>query len=250
MVTTAPVRDTSAVDQIPLQVPSSVPVHVAVILDGNRRWAKRNGVTIADAYHRGAAKVPDLVSWCESAGVEVVTLWALSTDNLGRSRDEIGQLLAIIIERLRRMAAAQRWRIRIIGDLTLLALRDALALRAIEGATIRIRSGPIVNIAVAYGGKQDVLAAIRAVIGECAGTTPPDPDALEQRLARHLATAGQPDPELVIRTSGEQRMSGFMLWQAAQSELYFTSTDWPDFEEAGLRAALDSYAIRARRFGR
>jgi short-chain Z-isoprenyl diphosphate synthase len=221
-----------------------------VILDGNRRWAKRHRVTIADAYHRGAARVPDLIGWCECAGVEVVTLWALSTDNLDRSRDEIGQLLAIIIERLRRMAASQRWRMRIIGDLKMLALRDALALRAIEAATTRIRGGPIVNIAIAYGGKQDVLAAIREVIGECAGAAPPDPAALEHRLASHLATAGQPDPDLVIRTSGEQRTSGFMLWQAAQSELYFTSTDWPDFDEASLRAALDSYATRARRFGR
>lgn len=221
-----------------------------MILDGNRRWAKRNGVTIADAYHRGAAKVPDLVSWCECAGVEVVTLWALSTDNLGRSRDEIGQLLAIIIERLRRMAAAQRWRIRIIGDLKQLAMRDALALRAVEAATTGIRGGPLVNIAIAYGGKQDVLTAIHEVIGKCSGTGPPDSAALEQLLTDHLATAGQPDPDLVIRTSGEQRTSGFMLWQTAQSELYFTSTDWPDFDEAGLRAALDCYANRTRRFGR
>jgi short-chain Z-isoprenyl diphosphate synthase len=228
-------------------------------------------MTIADAYHRGAAKVPDLIGWCERAGIEVVTLWALSTDNLSRSRAEIGPLLGIIIERLRRMAAAQRWRIKIIGDLTLLAMRDAVALRAIEAATTRIRCGPIVNIAIAYGGKQDVLAAIRKVIGECVGTvgiagttgtgdaadaigtigvTLPDPAALEHRLASHLATAGQPDPDLVIRTSGEQRTSGFMLWQAAQAELYFTPTDWPDFDEASLRAALDSYAARARRFGR
>ncbi len=249
MVTTAPVRSA------PVKSVGSArtPVHVAVILDGNRRWAKRHKVTIADAYHRGAAKVPDLIGWCERAGVEVVTLWALSTDNLGRSRDELGPLLGIIIERLRRMAAAQRWRIKIIGDLTLLAMRDALALRAIEAATTRIRGGPIVNIAIAYGGKQDLLAAIRGVIGEwasAAGGVLPDPAALEQRLAKHLATAGQPDPDLVIRTSGERRTSGFMLWQTAQSELYFTPTDWPDFDEASLRSALDSYAARARRFGR
>lgn len=226
----------------------AAPTHLGVILDGNRRWARRHGVRTTEAYTLAAAKVPELLGWCEQAGVRLVTLWALSPDNLRRPAHEIHGLVSIIIEQLRVMASARRWCIRIIGDLDLLPAGDALALRAVQGATSRV-PGRVVNIAVAYGGREDLLTAVHAVVQECLELGEYDPATVEERIEAHLSTAGQPDPDLVIRTSGEQRTSGFMLWQTAQSELYFTVTEWPDFEEPHLRAALDHYASRVRRFG-
>ena len=232
---------------------SRLPEHLGVILDGNRRWARRHGLDELEAYRRSAAKVEHLLSWCDRAGIDIVTIWVLSVDNLQRGPMTVQKLVDVIIRGLQRMAAMQCWRFHVIGDLSMIPAPQVAALRAIEAATADVQ-GLQVNVALAYGGRQDIVAAVQGLLAEYsftdATTWVTDAKALEERLSAHLSTAGQPDPDLIIRTSGEYRTSGFLLWQSAQSELYFTTTEWPDFTEADLNDALQSYSRRDRRFGR
>ena len=231
----------------------NVPRHVGVMLDGNRRWAKANGFDTAGGYQAGADKIQDLLAWCEEAGVELVTLWLLSTDNLDRDSSQLEPLLRIIEEAVSRLAAAHRWRLHPIGALDLLPEATASALRAAETATADV-AGLTVNIAVGYGGRREIADAVRQLILEHAAAGTPIEAIAEkvsvEGIAAHLYTRGQPDPDLVIRTSGEQRLSGFLLWQSAKSEFYFCEAFWPDFRRVDFLRALRAYASRERRFGR
>jgi len=231
---------------------ADTPRHVGVILDGNRRWARATGSSPSSGHQAGAAKITELLGWCEESGVEVVTLWLLSTDNLDRPDDELAPLLAIIEDVVRNLAAAKRWRLHPVGALDLLPPDTARLLKETAAATTDI-DGMLVNIAVGYGGRREIADAVRSLLTEHAerGTSLAD---LAQtidadHIAEHLYTRGQPDPDLVIRTSGEQRLSGFMLWQSAHSEFYFCEAYWPDFRRVDFLRALRSYAQRHRRFG-
>ena len=229
-----------------------IPRHVGVILDGNRRWATLQGQT-ADAGHRvGAGKIEDFLHWCDDVGVEVVTLWLLSTDNLTRPNEELGQLMGIIAQTVRALADIQQWHVHPVGALDLLPVETATALKEADAATRDI-DGMTVNVAVGYGGRREVVDAVRSLLAEHAerGTSLDDlAQVLEpEHIAEHLYTKGQPDPDLVIRTSGEQRLSGFLLWQSAHSEFYFCEAYWPDFRRVDFLRALRSYADRQRRFG-
>jgi short-chain Z-isoprenyl diphosphate synthase len=228
------------------------PRHVGVILDGNRRWAKASGSPSASGYDAGAAKVTELLHWCEDAGVEVVTLWLLSTDNLTRAGDEVAALLSIIEDMVRGLAAQQRWRLHPVGALDLLPPETARILKESAAATADVQ-GPLVNIAVGYGGRREIADAVRSLLADHAsrGTDLSELAATldADDIAEHLYTRGQPDPDLVIRTSGEQRLSGFMLWQSAHSEFYFCEVYWPDFRRVDFLRALRSYAQRHRRYG-
>ncbi|GHG56251.1 polyprenyl diphosphate synthase [Streptomyces griseocarneus] len=226
-----------------------VPRHLAVILDGNRRWAERHQRPFADAYRSGASRVCELVTWCERAGVPFVTVWALSRDNLRRGPDAVAEILRAVTDGTRAMADEGRRRIRVIGSLDRLPPDGAEALRRIEEDT-RGATGTTVNVAIAYSGRGDIVDAVCALARLGCDGPPPSPAVLERRLAGQLSTAGQPDVDLVIRSSGEQRLSGFMLWQTAEAELYFTETLWPDFTEADFTAALHAYTARDRRHGR
>lgn len=232
---------------------SAVPRHVGVMLDGNRRWAKVNGFETTDGHQAGADKIKDLLQWCEQAGVELVTLWLLSTDNLGRDEDELTPLLRIIENAVGELAAAHRWRLHPIGALDLLPEHTATALRAAEQATDDVR-GLTVNVAVGYGGRREIADAVRHLLIEHASRGTPieviAKNVSVDEIASHLYTRGQPDPDLVIRTSGEQRLGGFLLWQSARSEFYFCEAYWPDFRHVDFLRALRSYASRERRFGR
>jgi len=233
--------------------PQSLPRHVGVMLDGNRRWARANGFETKDGHQAGADKIKDLLAWCEDAGVEVVTLWLLSTDNLDRSRGEIVPLLKIIEAAVADLAAAQRWRLHPIGALDLLPAETAASLKASAEATRGV-SGMHVNVACPYGGRREIADAVRAMLLEHSGRGTPIEVIADQlsveEIAAHLYTKGQPDPDLVIRTSGEQRLGGFLLWQSAKSEFYFCEAYWPDFRHVDFLRALRSYAERERRFGR
>jgi short-chain Z-isoprenyl diphosphate synthase len=184
--------------------------------------------------------------------VEVVTLWLLSTDNLSRPAAELEPLLRIIEDTVTDLASHGTWRLHPVGALDLLPARTAEQLKAAEDATSK-RTGLLVNIAVGYGGRREVVDAVRALIADAASkgltldelATEVDVD----HIAEHLYTAGQPDPDLVIRTSGEQRLSGFLLWQSAHSEFYFCEAYWPDFRKVDFLRALRSYTTRERRFG-
>ncbi|MDT0449072.1 polyprenyl diphosphate synthase [Streptomyces hesseae] len=225
-----------------------VPRHLAVILDGNRRWAERHGLPLADAYQAGAGRVRELLCWCDELGIPYVTVWALSQDNLYREPKVVDHIVEAITAGLRRIAAEGRWSIRIIGSLEHLPHQEqAAALRAVERDSA-IATGARLVVAVVYDGRREIVAAVRELIcayvdGSLAG------ELTEQRLESFLSTAGHPDVDLLIRTSGESRLSGFMLWQTAYAEFYFTPTYWPDFDRRHFGYALTAYAERDRRRG-
>jgi short-chain Z-isoprenyl diphosphate synthase len=230
-----------------------VPRHVGVILDGNRRWAKSVGTTAKAGHQAGADKIVDLLGWCDEAGVELVTLWLLSTDNLNRPEGELAQLLRIIEGVVSDLARPEnRWTLNVVGALDLLP--DETAARLKESAAVTAgRPGVEVNVAIGYGGRREIADAVRAMLQAhaAAGSTLEEvADVLDvEHIAEHLYTRGQPDPDLVIRTSGEQRLSGFLLWQSAHSEFYFCDAYWPDFRHVDFLRALRAYAARQRRFG-
>jgi short-chain Z-isoprenyl diphosphate synthase len=232
--------------------PDRVPRHVGVILDGNRRWAKALGVGVASGHRKGAAKIDEFLSWCSELQIEVVTLWLLSTDNLNRPDEELAPLLRIIENAVAELAVGRRWRINPVGALDLLPDVTARSLKEAQDATADL-SGLIVNVAVGYGGRREIADAVRALLHEHAskGTSIEDLANLLDidHIAEHLYTKGQPDPDLVIRTSGEQRLSGFLLWQTAHSELFFCEAYWPDFRRVDFLRAVRAYAERERRFG-
>jgi short-chain Z-isoprenyl diphosphate synthase len=222
------------------------------MLDGNRRWAKQVGQDSAHGHRAGAANIEPLLGWCDEVDVEVVTLWLLSTDNLNRPAAELAPLLEIIEEAVAFLAAEQRWRLHPVGALDLLPSTTAAKLKAAEEAT-RDVEGMLVNIAVGYGGRREIADAVRSLLHEHAGrgTTLEELASIidVEHISEHLYTKGQPDPDLVIRTSGEQRLGGFLLWQSAKSEFYFCEAYWPDFRRVDFLRAIRAYALRERRFG-
>lgn len=194
----------------------------------------------------------EFLGWCDEAGVEVVTLWLLSTDNLSRPADELAKLQAIIEQTVTDLAQTRRWRIHPMGALDLLPDHTARLLKDAEESTADV-DGIWVNVAVGYGGRREVVDAVRAFLVESAQRG----ESLDEvaasidvdNIGEHLYTRGQPDPDLVIRTSGEQRLSGFLLWQSAHSEFYFCEAYWPDFRHVDFLRALRAYAARHRRYG-
>ena len=256
--------------------PARVPGHVGVILDGNRRWARTKGFGTAQGHKRGADKIEEFLGWAQVAGVRMVTLWLLSTDNLSRDPSELAPLLDIIADAIDELAAAGRWRLRLVGAVDLLPASVAERLRGAVASTAaphaddgrRQTDGDAqgaagaaeadermhVNIAVGYGGRQEIADAVRDLLREraAAGDSLEDVAAAlsEEDITDHLYTKGQPDPDLVIRTSGEQRLSGFLLWQSVHSEFYFCEVNWPAFRRIDFLRALRDYAGRERRMGR
>ena len=232
---------------------AEVPRHVGVILDGNRRWARSVGAASAEGHQRGADKIVDLLRWCDDAGVEVVTLWLLSTDNLARPREELDPLLEVIEKVVTELAGSDEpWRVHPVGALDLLPASTATVLKEAAAATAA-KPGLHVNVAVGYGGRQEIADAVRSLLQEHAanGATLEEVASFldVDHIAEHLYTRGQPDPDLVIRTSGEQRLSGFLLWQSAHSEFYFCDAYWPEFRHVDFLRALRAYGERHRRFG-
>jgi short-chain Z-isoprenyl diphosphate synthase len=197
-------------------------------------------------------KIREFLGWCEEVGVEVVTLWLLSTDNLSRPAEELEPLLRIIESTVADLAECKQWVVHPVGALDLLPEQTATVLRKAQEETANV-DGILVNVAVGYGGRREVVDAVRSLLQEhsAAGTSLDEVAAnLDiEHIAAHLYTKGQPDPDLVIRTSGEQRLSGFLLWQSAHSEFYFCEAYWPNFRKIDFLRALRSYAIRHRRFG-
>ncbi len=233
-----------------------LPGHVGIIMDGNRRWARQHGLGNPSLGHKyGAEHLEDVLGWCEKAGIGHVTVFMCSTENLAsRDSGEVAFLMRVIEQLVAgRLTRDPTWRVHVAGDLDALPDSTARALKQAAEASRDCSTGRHVTLAVGYGGRQEVIDAFRALLYEHAeqgGTltglaetiTPGD-------IARHLYTAGQPDPDLVIRTSGEQRLSNFLLWQSAYSELYFCEAYWPAFREIDFLRALRSFAARQRRYG-
>ncbi|MEV5279787.1 polyprenyl diphosphate synthase [Streptomyces sp. NPDC006692] len=220
---------------------STVPSHVGIVLDGNRRWARRHRLSPSDGHRIGFGKIPQVLSWCEEAGISFVTLWMLSTDNLRRDREEVDALMEIITAAALQLAWSQRWRIHHLGDADLLPPHVAAAVRHAETTTAEVPNRLTVNLAIAYGGRSEITGGIRRLLADWAGEGISPGEAAKRITSEDLhqfVSRGQPDPELLIRTSGEQRGSGFLLWTAADARLWFTRTHWPDFSRDDLARAL------------
>jgi len=233
---------------------AELPKHVAVMLDGNRRWAEKNFGAKAEVGHTaGGRKIHEFLGWCDELGIPVVTLYMLSIDNLTkRSEDELKDLLRIIGEVAKDLATNKKWRVRLVGDRSALPEGLRKSIEQAEEATKHL-SGLEVNLAVGYGGRNEITDALKQILHKhsAAGGSVEDLAALltPELITEHLYTTGQPDPDLIIRTSGEQRLSGFLLWQSSNSELYFEEALWPDFRRVDFLRALRAFGSRRRRFG-
>lgn len=229
-----------------------IPRHVAIIMDGNRRWARSQGFADVNIGHRhGAEHIEPVLGWCAEVGVKHVTVFVASTENLtSRDSGEMDHLMQTM-ERIVHLLSG--WQLRVAGRLELLpdSTRDALKLA--QDRTASSASDLVLTVAIGYGGRQEVVDALRSLL-TTQSALGVSIDELAERLTAdditdHLYTSGLPDPDLIIRTSGELRLSGFLLWQSAYSELYFCDVYWPAFRHVDFLRALRSYANRQRRFG-
>ena len=236
-----------------------VPRHVGIILDGNRRYARDHGLRdFRRIYEMGAGKLDEVLDWCAALGVGAVTLWVCSTDNLARPAEEVSGILAAIETKMLGLATDHRLhrlgvRVQAIGRVDLLppSLVDAIerALRATEA-----NRQMTLTIAANYGGREEIADALRSLLRECAAQRLTLDQATEvvtpEAIGRHLYSPSLPDPDLIIRTSGELRLSGFLLWQSVHSEYHFTDVNWPAFRRIDFLRAIRTYQARERRFGR
>lgn len=232
-----------------------MPHHIAMMIDGNRRWARQLGyATPAHGHRAGAAKMREFLGWCDELGIRVVSLYLLSADNLGkRDSAELADLIEIIGELADSLSREGNWRVKHVGRADILPAALARVLAEAEERT-RDHTGLHVNLAVGYGGRNEIVDAVRSILAQhdASGGTLEDLAAnlTPEMIGEHLYTGGQPDPDLVIRTSGEQRLSDFLLWQSAHSEFYFVEALGPDLRQVDFLRAIRDYADRDRRFGR
>ena len=236
-----------------------MPRHIGIILDGNRRHARASGLSDFRAiYARGAGRLDDVLDWCAALGVRAVTLWVCSTDNFARPAEELSGILAAIEGKMNALAADPRIhrlgvRVHAIGRLDLLPPTLVGALERATAATAGNRQMTL-TIAANYGGREEIADAIRDLLRDCAGRGMTAAEIAEavtpDAIGRHLYAPGLPDPDLIIRTSGELRLSGFLLWQSVYSEFHFTDVYWADFRRIDLLRAIRTFQSRDRRFGR
>jgi tritrans,polycis-undecaprenyl-diphosphate synthase [geranylgeranyl-diphosphate specific] len=231
------------------------PEHVAIILDGNRRWASENALNPWIGHHAGANKVDELMDWCIELDVKSITLYAFSTENFLRSPQEVGELLKLIDEKLRstienKSIHDNKIRVKAIGRLDLLPMSTQTLIQCLEEST-KEYDDRFLNLALAYGGRAEIVDATKKIATEVEdGKLNPD-NIDEELFEKYLYTAHMPnqDADLIIRTSGEERLSGFLSWQSAYSELCFVDMNWPDFRRIDLLRAVRTYQRRKRRFG-
>lgn len=226
-----------------------VPHHVGIIIDGNRRWAKENGLPTLEGHRQGLEKVKEVGRWCWDRGVRILTIFAFSTENWNRSKAEVRYLMRLLGQALAKKEVKrlnkEGIKVRVIGQRERLPKSLQGAIKQAEELTENNKQG-ILNIALSYGGRAEITEAIRKIIREKVS----EAEINESLVGQNLWTNGLPDPDLIIRTAGEQRLSNFLIWQAAYSELYFCQKYWPDFSEKDLDEALEDYGKRQRSFGR
>jgi tritrans,polycis-undecaprenyl-diphosphate synthase [geranylgeranyl-diphosphate specific] len=230
-----------------------VPQHLAIIMDGNRRFASDHGMLVADGHERGKEKLEELLNWCLEVNVHVLTVYALSTENLNRPMEELGPLMDLFARSFREVATDERVhrhriRVRAFGNRAQLRSDVVEAIEVAENAT-RDYGDYQYNVAIAYGGREEIVGAIRAIAQEVAeGRLKPE-DIDSGAVSSRLYTANLPDPDLVFRTSGEERISNFLLWQSAYAELYFSDVLWPGLTRADFLRAIRAFQMRRRRYG-
>jgi tritrans,polycis-undecaprenyl-diphosphate synthase [geranylgeranyl-diphosphate specific] len=246
-------RDATERRLLHLVTSAPVPRHLAIIMDGNRRYAKDNGLLVHDGHVQGKEKLEELLNWCLEVGVRILTVYALSTENLARPAAELDPLMELFAASFREIAVDERVhrnhiQVRAFGNLALLppAVREAIA--AAETATKSYTSYHY-NVAIAYGGREEIVRAIRRLATEVrAGRL--EPEAIgPETVSREMYTADLPDPDLIFRTSGEERISNFLLWQSAYAELYFADVLWPGLTRLDFLRAIYAFQDRQRRYG-
>jgi undecaprenyl diphosphate synthase len=231
---------------------AALPRHIAIIMDGNGRWAKRRFLPRQAGHRAGLRAARHVIEACAHNGIAVLTLFAFSSENWQRPRNEIGNLIELFVGALENEVSElhkNHVRIRFIGDCSAFTQGLQDGMHQAEKST-QSNTGLILNIAVSYGGRWDMLQAVKQMCMDVTTGKYRPEDINEDQFSQALALSGLPDPDLFIRTGGEQRISNFLLWNLAYTELYFTDVLWPDFDATALRAALDWYATRQRRFGR
>ena len=232
--------------------PPSVPRHVAIIMDGNGRWAESQGLPRVRGHEEGAQSVRCIVRECRKAGVQALTLYSFSTENWRRPKSEVGALMTLLhryVLQERAEILEQGIRLRAIGQIDRLPVFVRMPLRALVRESAH-NTGMTLNLALSYGSRAEIVSAVQALAQKVKSGKLRPTDIDEQAISEHLYTAGLPDPDLLIRTSGELRVSNFLLWQIAYAEIYVTPVAWPDFREPQLAEAFASFGQRERRFGR
>lgn len=231
---------------------TTLPRHIAIIMDGNGRWARRRLLPRQAGHRAGLSAARHIIEACVQHTIDTLTLFAFSSENWQRPKTEVGNLIGLFVGALESEVAElhkNNIRIRFIGDHAAFSQALQAGMQQAEELT-QSNTGLRLNIAVSYGGRWDMLQAVKQVTSEVAGGKIKPEEVDETRLSQALALSGFPDPDLFIRTGGEQRISNFLLWNLAYTELYFTDSLWPDFDAAALQTALDWYTQRQRRFGR
>jgi short-chain Z-isoprenyl diphosphate synthase len=234
-----------------------MPTHVGLILDGNRRYAKEKGLSdINDGHREGARRLDDALQWCADLKIKIVTVWVLSPDNVNRDRDEVDGLLRVIKDKMEDLSrnhvvVRNKFRVKAFGNLDALPPDVRQAIERCEKSTGKFGQH-MLNIGVGYGGREEIVEATKKALAEKkTGSVEELIDSLTaEDITNHLYMSGMPDPDLIIRTSGEIRLSGFLLWQSAYSEFYFCDALWPLFRKIDFLRAIRSYQHRNRRFGK
>ena len=231
-----------------------IPKHIGIIMDGNRRYAKKMGLDPKVGHVLGAKKLEEVLKWCLELGIKEVTLYAFSTENFKRRKEEIEHIFNLMKKKLKELERSDvihknRVQIRFIGRLELLPMDLRELMKKLERMTKNYRNYRL-NIAVAYGGRSEILDAIKGIVKDALEGKLRVEDITEKTISKYLYTKDSLDPDLIIRTSGEERLSNFLIWQSAYSELYFVDAFWPEFTKLDFLLAIRSYQKRERRFGR
>jgi undecaprenyl diphosphate synthase len=225
-----------------------IPNCVGIIMDGNRRWGKANLGSTLKGHHKGGEKLKEVATWTRDAGVKHLIVFAFSTENWNRSPEEVSYLLELLAEFMKKELAdfhKEGGVLHCVGDMSRFSSELQTIFKEAEDLT-KNNPGPHLYFALNYGGRQEILSAVKNIIKE----NPEPADITEEFFAKHLQTNGMPDPDIIIRTSGEMRLSGFLPWQGVYSELFFTKTLWPDFSKEEFMAILEEYGNRDRRNGK
>ncbi len=230
---------------------NSYPEHIAIIMDGNRRWARENNLEIKEGHKKGAENLERLAKYCNNIGIKYLTVYAFSTENWKRSKEEVGALMILLQNYLNdfsKRADTENIKIKVLGDISVLSkgMQNSIN-KAVERT--KANTGLTLNIAFNYGGRAEITYAIKQVAKEIKNNNIEIEDINEELISNYLYTKGQPDPDLLIRTSGELRTSNFLPWQLAYTEFYFDNKYWPEFSEEDLLKAIKNYEVRNRKFG-
>ena len=229
----------------------NMPTHIAIIMDGNRRWARNNNLDVRLGHKKGAENLENITKYCNEIGIKYLTVYAFSTENWKRSKEEVGalmQLLQSYLENFLKRSETSNVKIQIIGDKSNLALPIKKGIEAVENKT-KNNNGTVLNIAFNYGGRDEIVKAVKNIALNVKENNIDIEDINEELISNNLYTKNIPDPDLMIRTSGEQRTSNFLPWQLVYSEFFFSEKYWPEFTREDLDKAIKEYNRRNRKFG-